>query len=116
MGRPSKYEDTHPERVRRLCMLGLTNDELAVAFGVAVSTINKWASEHPEFSDAQRAGRQDADSYVAESLYRQALDGNVTAQIFWLKNRRRESWRDKQDHEVTGKDGGAIILWGKKPA
>jgi len=30
---------------------------------------------------------------------------DVTAQIFWLKNRKTKEWRDKQDLEVTGKDG-----------
>ena len=35
---------------------------------------------------------------------------DVTATIFWLKNRRGEEWRDKQQHEHTGKDGGAIVI------
>lgn len=29
-----------------------------------------------------------------------ALDGNTTAQIFWLKNRRPDKWRDKQKEEA----------------
>jgi hypothetical protein len=36
--------------------------------------------------------------------------GNVTAQIFWLKNRQKEYWRDKQDYEHTGKDGGPVEM------
>lgn len=31
------------------------------------------------------------------------VQGDVTAQIFWLKNRRPDRWRDKQDIEHTGK-------------
>lgn len=27
---------------------------------------------------------------------------DVTAQIFWLKNRKPEAWRDKQNLEVSG--------------
>ena len=30
---------------------------------------------------------------------------DVTAQIFWLKNRQPQLWRDKQSTELTGKDG-----------
>src|SRR3546814_5222390 len=30
---------------------------------------------------------------------------STTAQIFWLKNRRRDLWRDRIDSELTGKDG-----------
>ena len=28
------------------------------------------------------------------------IPGDVTAQIFWLKNRQRSKWRDKQDIEI----------------
>lgn len=33
---------------------------------------------------------------------------DTTAIIFWLKNRDPKRWRDKQDLELSGKDGGAI--------
>lgn len=33
---------------------------------------------------------------------------DVTAQIFWLKNRRPDLWRDRHHTELTGKDGGPI--------
>lgn len=35
---------------------------------------------------------------------------DVTAQIFWLKNRRPDLWRDRQQHEHSGPDGAAIPL------
>ena len=41
-----------------------------------------------------------------ESLYQQALAGNVTAQIWWTKG--RMGWKEKTVSEVTGKDGGPI--------
>lgn len=37
---------------------------------------------------------------------------DTTAQIFWLKNRQPEKWRDKHHHEITGEGGGEIpIKW-----
>lgn len=30
---------------------------------------------------------------------------DVTAQIFWLKNRKPAEWRDKQEIDIAGKDG-----------
>ncbi|MCM3196306.1 transposase [Priestia megaterium] len=39
---------------------------------------------------------------------RQAPD--TTAQIFWLKNRRPDKWRDKQDVEHTGDMGLNIVI------
>lgn len=33
---------------------------------------------------------------------------DTTAQIFWLKNRKPDDWRDRKNHELTGKDGSPI--------
>lgn len=38
------------------------------------------------------------------------VQGDTTAQIFWLKNRRPDLWRDKQQHELTGEEGGPINI------
>jgi len=35
---------------------------------------------------------------------------DVTAQIFWLKNRRPDLWRDASRHEMTGPNGELIPL------
>ena len=37
-----------------------------------------------------------SDERVVESLYRNAINGNIAAQCFWLKNRRPSEWRDVQ--------------------
>ncbi|MBA7665698.1 hypothetical protein ES703_73772 [subsurface metagenome] len=40
---------------------------------------------------------------VAEdALYRNVIKGNVTAQIFWLKNRASNRWKDRYDGQVSG--------------
>ena len=44
---------------------------------------------------------------MVESLYHQALSGNVTACIFWLKNRRPSEWRDVQNIQT---DVGHYII------
>ena len=33
---------------------------------------------------------------------------DVTAQIFWLKNRRKDQWRDRVENTHAGPDGGPI--------
>lgn len=35
---------------------------------------------------------------------------DTTAQIFWLKNRRGNKWKDKQDVEHSGQIGGVTII------
>lgn len=98
-GRPTLYDPAYDEQATRLCKLGATVEEMADFFGVAVSTVSRWLKQEPSFSEAVKAGRIEADARVAEALYTQALDGNVTAAIFWLKNRRRVEWRER--HEVV---------------
>ena len=104
-GRPTKYKSEYAEQAGKLCLLGATNDDLSQFFNVANSTIGKWIAEIPEFSDTIKTNREDADHKVAQSLYNTALEGNTTAQIFWLKNRQAKRWRDKQEIDHKSTDG-----------
>lgn len=124
-GRPSAFKPEYVEQVRKLCELGATDPELADFFGVSHYTIDNWSMRHPEFLAAKKGGKDALDDRVERSLFHRAIGyahgekvlPDTTAQIFWLKNRRRLEWRDRQDHEVTGKDGAPLIpvinLFGK---
>lgn len=126
-GRPSSYKPEYAEQVRKLCLLGSTDAELADFFEVAESTLNLWKHEYPEFSESIKKGKAQADSDVADRLYQRAMgyehaevdirviDHQIvktpitkiyapdpTAAIFWLKNRQRGKWRDKTETEVSG--------------
>jgi hypothetical protein len=48
-------------------------------------------------------GMQEAIFLVASALYTSAVNGNVTAQIFFLKT--RAGWRETGRLEVTGREG-----------
>lgn len=84
---------------------GLTNDQLAENIGIDVSTLYRWKADNREFREVLKANKDYADTQVENALYKAAMEGNTTAQIFWLKNRRRDNWRDKQDVEVSGEVG-----------
>lgn len=109
-GRPTAFKPEYCEQATGMCRLGATNDELAAFFGVALSTLNKWKKEIPEFSDAIREGKEVSDLRVTESLYQKALNGDTTAMIFWLKNRQSKRWRDKINQEVSAPGGGPISV------
>lgn len=108
-GRPTAYEPAFADRAHRLCLLGVTDSILAAAFGVAESTLNTWKKTHPDFAEALRLGKVEADAEVALSLYNKALGGDVTACIFWLKNRQPSQWRDKINAEVSGQGGVTVV-------
>jgi len=124
-GRPTKYEEAYAEQAFKLCLLGSTDVQLADFFEVTESTINKWKIDYPEFSESLKKGKNEADAKVAESLYNRALGyshpedkifnangeemivpttkhypPDTSAGIFWLKNRQKDKWRDKQEREV----------------
>jgi hypothetical protein len=94
MGRPSKYSEELVEQTREMALNGNTDEEIAAALDVSRSTLALWKAKHPEFSDALKAWKGEADDAVEQSLYRKALSGDTTACIFWLKNRRSDAWRD----------------------
>ncbi|MDR1652247.1 MAG: hypothetical protein LBS01_01095 [Prevotellaceae bacterium] len=108
-GRPTRYLPEYNERAVKLCLLGSTDKAIADFFDVAESTLNKWKLEYPEFSESLKKGKLQADANVAASLYKQSIKGNVTAAIFWLKTRQPDIWREKQIHEITGKNGKDLI-------
>ncbi len=60
----------------------------------------------PGFAIEMDHARHLADEKVVRSLYRQARSGNVTACIFWLKNRIPGVWRDRHDVEVNDRRDG----------
>lgn len=132
MAPPSKYPKDAPARLRELATAhedGLTDEEVAAFFGVTDRTVRNWAKRHPDFLQALIEARGVVDQEVERSLYRRAVgyrvpdkkvikDGDgiiirtetttkevlpdVTAQIFWLKNRKPQQWRDKQEIEHSG--------------
>jgi hypothetical protein len=126
-GRPPIYRQEFIEQAAKLCRLGATDIELADFFKVTRTTVTKWKNQHEEFAAALKAGKESADERVVRSLYaratgyeydavkifcnkdgvvtkvkyRERLAPDTTACIFWLKNRRKDLWRDRPEAEQT---------------
>lgn len=126
-GRPTKYKAEFAEQAQKLCLLGATDKDLADFLDVQESTINEWKKTHKAFSESIKAGKELADATVADRLFKRATgyehedvdikawQGDViitpitkhyppdtAAAIFWLKNRQKARWRDKQEVENSG--------------
>ena len=103
MARPTTYSPLIIPIVRACATFGATAPEIANYIGTSIASFDRWTMEHEELREALKRGREASDARVEESLYRNALAGNTTAQIFWLKNRRPDRWRDVQHiDQVTG--------------
>ncbi|WP_367450280.1 helix-turn-helix domain-containing protein [Snodgrassella alvi] len=135
MARPTDYRQEYAEQARKLCLLGFTDKQLAVFFDVNESTINRWKQKYPEFCKSIKSGKVVADAQVTESLFNRATgievtevevrdDGkkkvkrvtkrpippDTTAQIFWLKNRQPELWRDKPTVENSAQEAVPVQI------
>lgn len=79
---------------------GLTDEQIAKNMGISAKTLWDWKNKHSNICNALKKGKEVVDYEVENALLSSALEGNTTAQIFWLKNRRPEKWRDKQKEET----------------
>lgn len=127
-GRPDEYDPRLLDSVRYLAWAGATDFEIAEAIGVSVVTLIKWQAAHPDFVKALNSARDGYDDRIERTLAARAMgyryeaekihvssEGvvtrvpyvhheppNVTAMIFWLKNRRPHRWREQTDLSLGG--------------
>ena len=106
---------------------GLTDEQIAHNMNIVPSTLYDWKKRYTEISETLKRGKNVIDRHVENALLRRALgyeyeevkekfEGDVmtertvtkkevipdvTAQIFWLKNRKPGDWRDKREPEDT---------------
>ena len=100
VGRPKEKvsDKVDLEKIEFLAGLGLSDIEIAYQLNVHPLTIDKWKKDE-QFQQAYKRGKVSVTSAVENRLYKAAIAGNTTAQIFWLKNRRPDKWNDRK--EVT---------------
>jgi len=119
------YRPEFVSQVYKLCLLGLSDTEVAQFFEVSRATLTMWRDKYEHFGKAMKDGRTIADAEVAYSLYQQAtgytrrviksqydkeagrfvrdewdefVQGDVKAQVAWLTFRRRGTlWDAKVD-------------------
>ena len=88
---------------------GLTDNELAGAMGINPATLYDWKNKFPEISEALKKGKDVVDFEVENALLKKAMAGDVTAAIFWLKNRKSSKWRDKPSETGGGKQENNLL-------
>ena len=106
---------------------GLTDEQIPNNIGISRSTLFEWRKNNQDISNALKKGKEVVDIEVENALLKRALGytitlyeekvdkdgcvhnlkkdvhvpGDTTAQIFWLKNRKKAQWRDKVEYEKT---------------
>lgn len=104
---------------------GLTDEQIAKNIGIARKTLAEWKKKYSNISDTLKKNKAVVDFEVENALLKRALGyeytetktivcengtrkettikqvvPDTTAQIFWLKNRKPDDWRDKRETVV----------------
>ena len=96
------------DKVERLAAQGLGPTQIARALGVSWDTYNKNKKRSSELSEAIKRGEAEGLAEVTNALFSSAQGGNVTAQIFYLKNRDTTNWMDRVETNHTLSIGSAL--------
>ena len=101
-GRPSfQPTDETRELVLMMSINGVDHTSQAKALRLDPKSLRR------HFREQLDCGKMLANAKVAGSLFKKATDGNVPAQIFWLKVQAK--WKEVDRIEVTGNDGVAFM-------
>ena len=84
--------------VKAMSAYGIPHDDISIAVGITGKTLRKY------YRDELRGGAIRANAAVAGALFKEAIGGNVTVQIFWTKARMGWSDRGPQSHEGDNPD------------
>jgi hypothetical protein len=79
--------------VKAFAAYGVQQDEIAKYLDIDPKTLRK------HFRRELDVGSIEATTKVAQSLFKAATGGNISAAIFWMKA--RGGWREKQEIDVT---------------
>jgi len=118
------------EKIEGWARQGLVNAQIAKNMGITTETLRVWSNSYPSISAALKKGKEVVDLEVENAMVKRALGyeyeevktiieqdiggsrktriekikkqiaPDVTAQIFWLKNRSRDKWMDNP-HKVS---------------
>lgn len=93
-----------PEQVIEVGALAavLSQEQIADYFGIARNTFTAICERQPEVLEQYKKGKARAIGTVAKGLVKQAMDGNTSAAMFYLKT--QAGWRETSAQEEENKE------------
>lgn len=118
----------HLKKIKEWAKKGMSDFEIAQNIGIDRITLYRWKKKSATLSNALMQAHEVADQIVENSMFKTAngfsethqsdvvnkktgevtrmtvttyYPPNVTAQMFWLKNRKAAEWKDKVDFDAT---------------
>ena len=112
VGRP-RFEITDKvlQEVEEMAGRGLTVNQIATCLGVSPATIYNKQAENLEFLETIRKGQAIGISKVTNKLFENAtVKGDNVAIFYYLNNRDRENWSNRQEIAATVEQRNIIDL------
>lgn len=136
MGAPSKFTKEREELILNFAKSGAIDKEIAEKAKIKAKSIQNWMDRNPDFFLLLKEAKEFTNDLAEGSLLKLALgykrevvkvaftrDGlpcehryeieeppNITALIFWLKNRRPDTWRNNSEALKLGENLLEIIM------
>ena len=96
-----QFRDWHVKTGFYLALLGMTSEQMAVVFGISLSTFTNWQKKFATFREAIDRGKEQADAQVVYSLYQAAVGfEHESEQIFCSKEKIYDPVTGKLEREV----------------
>lgn len=126
-------------KIEEWAKAGLIEEQIAHNMGISYPTLKVWKNKHQSILSAIKKGKEPADLAVENALFKLAtgyivklrkpikvrtrggyeeinyadeeiyVKPEVAAQVFWLKNRMKDKWRDKPEVELNADPVKVII-------
>lgn len=125
VGPPSKYDQVDIPRLKELCEIGCSMDQMAKFFNIDVRTLYNYRTDHPDLFHGIKTSRDLRNDQIVRSLFERAqgysheedkifchqgqivtartikhYPPDTAAAFIWLKNNLPAEWKDKK--EVVG--------------
>jgi len=112
---PIKVTKEIIEKAESLAAQGLTELQICHCLGWCQDTLIKKKKQYTELNEAIKRGKSKGIALVTSELLKKIKLGDTTAQIFYLKNRAPEEWRDRREnvnenkHTIEGDLKAALL-------
>lgn len=95
-------------------MDGYSSEQIATKMGIGKTTLYDWIKKDPNIANSLKIGKEQSVAMVENVLFQKATkEKDMTAIIFFLKNKAPNKWRDRQDQNINF-GGGDIEINIKK--
>lgn len=102
------WDEVTLKTVETLAGLGLNHAQIAANFNITENTFTNYKKQNPDLVLAIEKGKAKAITNVARTAYEMAVSKEHPSMTqFWLKNRSKGEWADKQTIEHEGRIEGS---------